>query len=117
MTITAESMQAQADKTVNVYAQLEAQIFKRIIETLKHVDIEQYDEQTIVEWQLKQLNNVGGLTKQVISDVQKANPAIKQQIDRLIRDNGWQIKSEIDEQLQEMLHKPAPISSESGQII
>ncbi|RRG18257.1 capsid protein [Weissella viridescens] len=117
MVITAEGMQVQADKTVNVYAQLEAQIFKRIIETLKHVDIEQYDEKTIVEWQLRQLNNIGALSKEVISDVQKVNPAIKQQIDRLIRDNGWQIKDEIDEQLQDMLHKPAPISSESGQII
>ncbi|WP_371190393.1 phage minor capsid protein [Weissella viridescens] len=117
MAITAQGMQAQADKTVNVYAQLEAQIFKRIIETLKSVDINEYDEQTIVEWQLRQLNNIGGLTKQIIHDVQKANPKIKSQIDALIRDNGWQIKDEIDTQLSDMLHKPAPISSESGQII
>lgn len=117
MAITAEGMQAQADKTVNVYAQLEAQIFKRIIETLKQVDINDYDEQTIVEWQLKQLNNIGGLTKQVIRDVQKANPDIRKQIEQLIRDNGWQIKDDIDSQLSEMLNKPAPISSESGAII
>lgn len=117
MTITAEGMQVQADKTVNVYAQLEAQIFQRIIETLKQVDINEYDEKTIVEWQLKQLNNIGGLTKRVISDVQKANPEIKSQIDTLIRDNGWQIKDEIDTQLSDILHKPVPISSESGQII
>ena len=43
---------------------------------------------------------------------------LNKQIEQLIRDNGWQIKDDIDSQLQvKMLNKPAPISSESGAII
>lgn len=117
MTITAEGMQAQADKTANVYAQLEAEIFERIIGTLLNVSPNDYDAKNILEWQLKQLNQMNGLSKSMVNFVQRHNPEIKAAINKLIRDNGYQIKDEVDQELEKILHKPAPVTSESKNII
>lgn len=63
---TRDDFQKSANKIINLYSNLQEQIFKVIIDTLKDGDYKHVSKDDVVTWQAKQLAQLGKLNQRVI---------------------------------------------------
>lgn len=109
---------AQASqKVINMYSQLQSQIFKIIIDTLKTGDYQHVSKDDVVTWQLKQLQQIGALNRKVISLVAKTDGISKQAVTDLIKLHGLKIIDEVDNQLEDFTDEKKPVSQETTNVL
>ena len=109
---------AQAgQKLIHLYSQLQSQIFKIIIDTLKTGDYQHVSKDDVVTWQLKQLQQIGALNRKVISLVAKTDGISKQAVTDLIKFHGLKIIDEVDNQLEDFTDEKKPVSQETTNVL
>ena len=109
---------AQAgQKLIDLYSQLQSQIFKIIIDTLKTGDYQHVSKDDVVTWQLKQLQQIGALNRKVISLVAKTDGISKQAVTDLIKFHGLKIIDEVDNQLEDFTDEKKPVSQETTNVL
>lgn len=110
---TRDDFQKLANKIINLYSNLQEQIFKVIIDTLKDGDYKHVSKDDVVTWQAKQLAQLGKLNQRVIKLMSKADGLSEDAIKDLIKFHGIKIVNEIDNQLQDMTNSSQPISADT----
>lgn len=115
--LTPTMIKEQADATADIYADLQQQIFYLLIDATKNTRSLMKDNEHPLEWRLKMLQKLGGLTDEVIKLVSRYSGAAESRIKALINDNGLTVANQINGQLATMLRKHEPISPEVHDII
>lgn len=108
-----DDFQKSADKIINLYSNLQEQIFKVIIDALKDGDYKHVNKDDVVTWQAKQLAQLGKLNQQAIKLMSKADGLSEDAIKDLIKFHGIKIVNEIDNQLQDMTNSRQSISADT----
>lgn len=108
-----DDFQKSADKIINLYSNLQEQIFKVIIDALKDGDYKHVNKDDVVTWQAKQLAQLGKLNQQSIKLMSKTDGLSEDAIKDLIKFHGIKIVNEIDNQLQDMTNSRQPISADT----
>lgn len=115
--ITHDSINKDVDKVVDMFTTLEADIFKNIINQLKSVDINDYDQSNILSWQLKQLASVTKLNASVIRLVAQRTGNTINSVEDMLRDNGVKIVNDIDKGLSDLTGQTLPVGDDIKNII
>lgn len=115
--ITPNSMQQQADKISDIYAKLEQDIFKLLINVVKGSDWDKINADNALMWQVEQLSKMNSLTKDVIKILAKANKVSEPELTHLIQRNGLQIVNEIDSQLQKTMNKNVAVGADTANML
>ncbi|WP_308399700.1 phage minor capsid protein [Weissella thailandensis] len=115
--LTPTMIKKQADATADIYADLQQQIFYLLIDATKNTRSLMKNNEHPLEWRLKMLQKLGGLTDEVIKLVSRYSGVAESRIKVLINDNGLTVANQINGQLATMLRKHEPISPEVHDII
>lgn len=115
--LTPTMIKEQADATADIYADLQQQIFYLLIDATKNTRSLMKNNEHPLEWRLKMLQKLGGLTDEVIKLVSRYSDVAESRIKALINDNGLTVANQINSQLATMLHKHESISPEVHEII
>lgn len=110
--ITPNTMQQQADNITNIYARLEQNIFKLLISEISKSDYQNLTADNILAWQIDQLDKMHYLVDEVIKLVAKTNKISEKELRNMIKNNGYQIVSEIDNQLAKIMDKQVKVGPE-----
>lgn len=110
--ITPNTMQQQADNITNIYARLEQNIFKLLISEISKSDYQNLTADNILAWQIDQLDKMHYLVDEVIKLVAKTNKVSEKELRNMIKNNGYQIVSEIDNQLAKIMNKQVKVGPE-----
>ena len=86
-----ERFERAASKISDYYQELEVQIFKLIVNTLKKGDYKHVDQNDVVMWQAQQLQKIGQLNHQVIKLLSKKDGISQQAIEDMIKFHGMAI--------------------------
>lgn len=108
-----DDFQKSANKIVDLYSNLQEQIFEVIIDALKDGDYKHVGKDDVVTWQAKQLAQLGKLNQQSIKLMSKTDGLSEDAIKDLIKFHGIKIVNEIDNQLQDMTNSRQPISADT----
>lgn len=108
-----DDFQKSANKIIDLYSNLQEQIFEVIIDALKDGNYQHVSKDDVVTWQAKQLAQLGKLNQQVIKLMSKADGLSEDAIKDLIKFHGIKIVNEIDNQLQDMTNSRQPISADT----
>ena len=108
-----DDFQKSADKIINLYSNLQEQIFEVIIDALKDGNYQHVSKDDVVTWQAKQLAQLGKLNQQAIKLMSKADGLSEDAIKDLIKFHGIKIINEIDNQLQDMTNSRQSISADT----
>lgn len=108
-----DDFQKSANKIIDLYSNLQEQIFEVIIDALKDGDYKHVSKDDVVTWQAKQLAQLGKLNQQAIKLMSKADGLSEDAIKDLIKFHGIKIINEIDNQLQDMTNSSQPISADT----
>lgn len=108
-----DDFQKSANKIIDLYSNLQEQIFEVIIDALKDGDYKHVNKDDVVTWQAKQLAQLGKLNQQVIKLMSKADGLSEDAIKDLIKFHGIKIVNEIDNQLQDMTNSRQSISADT----
>lgn len=108
--LTRAQMMAKADKIVDYYDYLQQQGFYAIVDTFKGNDylLKQAadDPDKILEWRLQSLSQTGALTDKVINMLSMQLDISKQQIYRIIKNDGLKVAKQMNRQLARALKTP-----------
>lgn len=115
--ITPDSMSKDAQRITDLYAQLERQMFILIIDKLKDKSLGDVDSSNVLQWKQHQLNQLNDVVNEAVKIVSGKNPQIEAELKHLIKENGQQIVSDIDNTLQKQTHKTVPVSQEVTDMI
>lgn len=115
--ITPNTMQHQAEDITNIYAKLEQDIFKLLINTVNDSDWDKINADNALMWQVEQLSKMRALTCEVIKIVAKANKVSERELNSMIKRNGFQIVLEIDKQLQNIMKKQVSVSADVSDML
>ena len=108
-----DDFQKSANKIIDLYSNLQEQIFEVIIDALKDGDYKHVSKDDVVTWQAKQLAQLGKLNQQAIKLMSKTDGLSEDAIKDLIKFHGIKIVNEIDNQLQDMTNSSQPISADT----
>lgn len=108
-----DDFQKSANKIIDLYSNLQEQIFEVIIDALKDGDYQHVSKDDVVTWQAKQLAQLGKLNQQSIKLMSKTDGLSEDAIKDLIKFHGIKIVNEIDNQLQDMTNSNQPISADT----
>lgn len=108
-----DDFQKSANKIIDLYSNLQEQIFEVIIDALKDGDYKHVSKDDVVTWQAKQLAQLGKLNQQSIKLMSKTDGLSEDAIKDLIKFHGIKIVNEIDNQLQDMTNSSQPISADT----
>ena len=78
--ITPNTMKQQANSISDIYAKLEQDIFKLLIDAVKDSDWDKINGDNAMMWQVEQLSKMHALTRDVIKIVAKANKVSKNEL-------------------------------------
>ena len=115
-------MMEKASNIADYYAYTEQQMFYILIDTFKKTrpqlaDAEK-DPQKIMEWRLKALSELGGLTDKVINLISRSSGYSKRAIYDLIEKDGLKVTKQLNRKLARTLKKPVhDVSLQSRAII
>lgn len=104
-------------KLIDLYSQLQSQIFNVIIDTLKNGDYKHVSKDDVVTWQAKQLAKIGMLNRKTVGIVADADGISKQAVTDLIKFHGLKIIDEIDNQLKDATDEQRPVSKETTNVL
>lgn len=115
-------MLKQAGQLVDYYAHAEQDMFYILIDAFKQTRPElmnaEKDSTKIMEWRLKALSQLGGLTDKVINLISRSSGYSKKAIYDLIEKDGLQITKQFNRELAKELKKPIHgVSIQSSVII
>ncbi|WP_232683950.1 phage minor capsid protein [Leuconostoc mesenteroides] len=115
--ITPNTMQQQANSISDIYAKLEQDIFKLLIDAVKDSDWDKINGDNAMMWQVEQLSKMHALTRDVIKIVAKANKVSEHELTSMIKRNGLQIVLEIDKQLQGIMKKQVIVGDDVSNML
>lgn len=104
-------------KLIDLYSQLQSQIFNVIIDTLKNGDYKHVSKDDVLTWQAKQLHKLGLLNRQTIKLVAHADGISEQAVTDLIKFHGLKILDEINDQLEDFTGEQKPVSQETTNVL
>lgn len=115
-------MMQKADQIADYYAYNEQEMFYILIDAFKQTRPElmnaEKDPTKIMEWRLKALSQIGGLTDKVIQLISKNSGYSEQAIYDLIERDGLKVTKQFNKQLAKTLKKPVRgVSANSSVII
>lgn len=110
-------MQQQANSISDIYAKLEQDIFKLLIDAVKDSDWDKINGDNAMIWQVEQLSKMHALTRDVIKIVAKANKVSEHELTSMIKRNGLQIVLEIDKQLQGIMNKQVTVGDDVSNML
>lgn len=115
-------MMQKADQIADYYAYNEQEMFYILIDAFKQTRPElmnaEKDPTKIMEWRLKALSQIGGLTDKVIKLISKNSGYSEQAIYDLIERDGLKVTKQFNKQLAKTLKKPVRgVSANSSVII
>ena len=108
-----DDFQKAGNKIIDLYEQLQSQIFNTIIDTLKAGDYKHVSKDDVVTWQAKQLAQMGKLNQQTMKLMANTDGLSEDAIKDLIKFHGVKIINEVDSELQDVTGKKEPISSDT----
>ena len=108
-----DDFQRASDGIIDLYEQLQEQIFNVIIDALKAGDYKHVSQDDVVTWQAKQLAQIGRLNQQTVKLMADADGLSEQAVKGLITFHGLKIIDEVDDQLQDMSDESKPVSQET----
>lgn len=120
--ITQAQMMQKADQIADYYAYNEQEMFYILIDAFKQTRPElmnaEKDPTKIMEWRLKALSQIGGLTDKVIKLISKNSGYSEQAIYDLIEKDGLKVTKQFNRRLAKTLKKPVRgVSANSSVII
>lgn len=120
--ITQAQMMQKADQIADYYAYTEQELFYILIDAFKQtrpeLDNAEQDPTKIMEWRLKALAQIGGLTDKVIKLISKNSGYSEQAIYDLIEKDGLKVTKQFNKELAKTLKKPVRgVSANSSVII
>lgn len=115
--VTSDDMYNKANKIADYYADLQQNIFKLIVDISNDTRSLLTDSDHILEWRLKMLSKMGGLTNDTIKMVSKASKVSQKKIRELIQTDGLKVADEINGDLSSMLNKKVEISKDIHNLI
>lgn len=108
--VTQAQMMSKANKIVDYYDYLQQQSFYLMIDNFKHTKdlLKQAnnDPTKIIEWRLKNLSQIGGLTDDAIKILSRQTGRSKRQIYEIIKKDGIRVTKQMNRQLAKALKKP-----------
>ena len=115
-------MMEKASNIADYYAYTEQQMFYILIDSFKKTRPElvnaEKDPQKIMEWRLKALSELGGLTDKVINLISRSSGYSKRAIYDLIEKDGLKVTKQLNRKLARTLKKPVhDVSLQSRAII
>lgn len=115
-------MLQKADDLIDYYDYTKQQIFYILIDSFKQTRPElmnaEKDPQKIMEWRLKALSQIGGLTDKVINLISRTSGISKEKIYDLIYKDGLKVAKQMNRKLSKQLKKPYhSVSNQSRAII
>lgn len=108
-----DDFQRASNVIIDLYEQLQEQIFNVIIDALKAGDYKHVSQDDVVTWQAKQLAQIGRLNQQTVKLMADADGLSEQAVKDLITFHGLKIIDEVDDQLQDMSDESKPVSQET----
>ena len=100
----------KADDLIDYYDYTKQQIFYILIDSFKQTQPElmnaEKDPQKIMEWRLKALSQIGGLTDKVINLISRTSGISKKKIYDLIYKDGLKVTKQMNHKLSKQLKKP-----------
>lgn len=100
----------KADDLIDYYDYTKQQIFYILIDSFKQTRPElmnaEKDPQKIMEWRLKALSQIGGLTDKVINLISRTSGISKKKIYDLIYKDGLKVTKQMNRKLSKQLKKP-----------
>lgn len=108
-----DDFQKASNKIIDLYEQLQSQIFNTIIDTLKAGDYKHVSKDDVVTWQAKQLAKMGKLNQQTMKLMAHADGLSEDAIKDLIKFHGVKVINEVDGELQDVTGKSEPVSSDT----
>ena len=120
--ITQALMMEKASNIADYYAYTEQQMFYSLIDTFKQTRPElmnaEKDPTKIMEWRLRALSKIGGLTDKVINLISRSSGYSKRAIYDLIEKDGLKVTKQLNRKLAKTLKKPThDVSVQSNAII
>ena len=120
--ITQAQMMEKASNIADYYAYTEQQMFYILIDSFKKTRPElvnaEKDPQKIMEWRLKALSELGGLTDKVINLISRSSGYSRRAIYDLIEKDGLKVTKQFNRKLAKTLKKPVhDVSLQSRAII
>lgn len=108
--ISKDQMLHKADDLIDYYDYTKQQIFYILIDSFKQTRPElmnaEKDPQKIMEWRLKALSQIGGLTDKVINLISRTSGISKKKIYDLIYKDGLKVTKQMNRKLSKQLKKP-----------
>ena len=108
--ISKDQMLQKADDLIDYYDYTKQQIFYILIDSFKQTRSElmnaEKDPQKIMEWRLKALSQIGGLTDKVINLISRTSGISKKKIYDLIYKDGLKVTKQMNRKLSKQLKKP-----------
>ena len=108
--ISKDQMMQKADDLIDYYDYTKQQIFYILIDSFKQTRPElmnaEKDPQKIMEWRLKALSQIGGLTDKVINLISRTSGISKKKIYDLIYKDGLKVTKQMNRKLSKQLKKP-----------
>jgi hypothetical protein len=106
-----------ADGIVDLYSQLQQQIFDKIINILNQSNYSEVNADNVMEWQLDQLSKAGMLTEQVIDLVAKVNGQTPQMVKKMCNSLGIESSTEAQKDIKNNTKNNNPIVPDTKQIV
>ena len=98
-------MQNKADSIVNLYSNLQNEIFNRIIFYLKDSNYKNVGKDNVLMWQTEQLSKMHMLTDDVIKMLSQVTGVAEKDIKQMVISSGLQVQDEMSSRLAELTHK------------
>ena len=108
-----DDFQKAGNRIIDLYEQLQSQIFNTIIDTLKAGDYKHVSQDDVVTWQAKQLAQMGKLNHQTMKLMAHADGLSEEAVKDLIKFHGIQIINEVDGELQDITGRSEPVSNDT----
>lgn len=108
-----DDFQKAGNRIIDLYEQLQSQIFNTIIDTLKAGDYKHVSKDDVVTWQAKQLLKIGKLNRQTMRLMAHADGLSEQSVKDLIKFHGMKIINEVDDEIEDVTEQTKPVSRDT----
>ena len=115
MVISQNDVYKQADTIEALYSELQSQIFNKIIDRL--MNVKGVDDTNVLAWQMKQLNESGMLTNDVIKLVSQITGQSSEQLNNMIVDTGMTVNDDITKELGTLTGLKRSVRSDNRQML
>ncbi|OFI48827.1 hypothetical protein BG261_05405 [Floricoccus tropicus] len=110
MAITQRQLDIRSSYIQDSYMALEDELMKQLIERLTSKTYVELTQDTVLQWQIEKLQQLGMLNLETISDIAKKNINLsEEQLKKLIVDDGYEINSQANQEMANLMNAtPVP---------